>query len=86
MLGILLSMTGELRGSAAGPAGSHTASPLTIGDSGQPATPLNNSGKVRREMFTIDKAEGSSVRGRHAGRLSMCFQIVDLTLYIDQLR
>jgi tetratricopeptide (TPR) repeat protein len=34
----------------------------TLGSSGQPATPLNNSGEVYREIFEEDRAEGSWLR------------------------
>jgi tetratricopeptide (TPR) repeat protein len=56
VLGILLSMTGKRQESLKvfNEAIMHE---LSMGSSGQPATPLNNSGEVYREIFNEEKAE-----------------------------
>jgi len=58
MLGILLSMTGE-RESALQVFREAISYEQSLGPLGQPATPLNNSGEVYREMFDDERAEAS---------------------------
>ena len=56
MLGILLSMNGD-REDSLKVFRDAIAYELALGTSGQPATPLNNSGEVYKEIFEEDKAE-----------------------------
>lgn len=58
ILGILLSMKGERQNSLK-VFNEAISYELALGSTGQPATPLNNSGEVYREIFLEDKAEGS---------------------------
>lgn len=58
ILGILLSMTGE-RSASIRTFKEAFAYELSLGNMGQPATPLNNSGEVYRETFQERKAENS---------------------------
>lgn len=58
ILGILLSMQNQRQESLAVFNEAITYE-YALGSSGQPATPLNNSGEVYREIFEEDKAEGS---------------------------
>jgi Tfp pilus assembly protein PilF len=58
MLGILLSMNGEREDSLKIFRDAITYE-MALGTSGQPATPLNNSGEVYKEIFEEDKAETS---------------------------
>lgn len=57
MLGILLSMKGEPESALR--IFNQAVSWETLRGKGRPATPLNNSGEVYRELFEDDKAEGS---------------------------
>lgn len=61
MLGILLSMKGE-RDASLDVLKKATAYELSLGRDGQPATPLNNSGEVYKEMFAEDQAESAWVK------------------------
>jgi tetratricopeptide (TPR) repeat protein len=60
----------------------------SLGSSGQPATPLNNSGEVFREIFEEDRAEGSWLRA--VGLPDGCEHVLPslnlASLYIEQLR
>ncbi|MCO6429461.1 MAG: hypothetical protein J5J00_01275 [Deltaproteobacteria bacterium] len=58
MLGILLSMSGE-RENALQVFKQAITYELSLGTAGQPATPLNNSGEVYKEIFQEDMAEAS---------------------------
>jgi len=61
MLGILLSMKGE-RSASIDVFKKAFAYELSLGELGQPATPLNNSGEVYREEFNEDDAESSFLK------------------------
>ncbi len=61
MLGILLSMNGQTQ-EALEVFRKAIASEFASGNDGQPATPLNNSGEVFKEIFDDDKAESSFLR------------------------
>lgn len=61
MLGILLSMNGQ-PAEALEVFRRAIANEFASGTEGQPATPLNNSGEVYKEMFDDDKAESSFLR------------------------
>lgn len=61
MLGILLSMKDE-REAALQVFRDAITYEFSLGSMGQPATPLNNSGEVYREMFQEDRAEASWLR------------------------
>lgn len=61
MLGILLSMHGE-REASLRVFQDAIEYEMALGPVGQPATPLNNSGEVYRELFSDDKAEASWVK------------------------
>lgn len=61
MLGILLSMNGQPQ-EALDVFRKAIASEFASGTNGQPATPLNNSGEVFKEIFDEDKAESSFLR------------------------
>jgi Tfp pilus assembly protein PilF len=61
MLGILLSMKGERKASL-DVFKNAFAYELSLGELGQPATPLNNAGEVYREDFTEDEAESSFLK------------------------
>lgn len=61
MLGILLSMNGQPQ-EALDVFRKAIANEFSSGSEGQPATPLNNSGEVYKEMFDEDKAESSFLR------------------------
>lgn len=61
MLGILLSMNGQPL-EALEVFRRAIANEFASGNEGQPATPLNNSGEVYKEMFDDDKAESSFLR------------------------
>lgn len=58
MLGILLSMDNDPQG-ALKVFRSAIAQELSLGEEGQPATPLNNSGEVYKELFDDEKAEST---------------------------
>lgn len=87
MLGILLSMHDE-RDESLEVFRKAIATELSLGTEGNPATPLNNSGEVFKEIYQEDKAESSWLRA-----LSLpdgCEHVLptlNLTLlYIEQLR
>lgn len=61
MLGILLSMHGE-RQSSLDVFRQAITYELSLGQMGEPATPLNNSGEVLKEVFQEDKAESAWLR------------------------
>ena len=61
MLGILLSMNGQPQ-EALEVFRKAIASEFSSGREGQPATPLNNSGEVYKEIFEDDKAESAFLR------------------------
>lgn len=86
MLGILLSMKGENE-TALDVLRKATAYELSLGKSGQPATPLNNSGEVYNEIFAEDQAESSWTKA--TGMPDGCEHVLPslnlATLYIDQL-
>ncbi len=58
MLGILLSMTGE-REQSLQVFDQAIRYEMSLGSAGQPATPLNNSGEVLKEIFKEDKAQAA---------------------------
>jgi len=64
MLGILLSMHGE-PDAALKVFQDAIQYELALGAGGQPATPLNNSGEVYKEMFLEDRAEGAWSRAKN---------------------
>jgi Tfp pilus assembly protein PilF len=61
MLGILLSMNDQPQ-EALDVFRTAIATEMAFGNQGQPATPLNNSGEVYRELFEDDKAESAFLR------------------------
>lgn len=87
MLGILLSMNDQPQ-EALEVFRQAIAYELTLGDEGQPGTPLNNSGEVHEELFDDEKAESSFLRA--TSFKDGCEHILpslNLSLmYIDQLR
>lgn len=86
VLGILLSMRKD-RQDSLNVFREAIAEELALGTLGQPATPLNNSGEVYKEIFLEDKAEGAWLRA--TGMPDGCEHVLptlNLTLlYIDQL-
>ncbi len=86
MLGILLSMKGD-RQTALDVLKKATAYELSQGKNGQPATPLNNSGEVYKEMFADDHAETSWIKATSLpDGCQHVLPSLNLTLlYIDQL-
>ncbi|MEZ4754948.1 MAG: hypothetical protein R3A13_11700, partial [Bdellovibrionota bacterium] len=86
MLGILLSMTGE-REESLRVFKEAIRYELSLGISGQPATPLNNSGEVYKEIFFDEKAESSWLKATSLP--DGCEHILPslnlALLYIDQL-
>jgi tetratricopeptide (TPR) repeat protein len=86
VLGILLSMRKD-RQDSLNVFREAIAEELSLGTLGQPATPLNNSGEVYKEIFLEDKAEGAWLRA--TGMPDGCEHVLpslNLTLlYIDQL-
>ncbi|MCB0317900.1 MAG: tetratricopeptide repeat protein [Bdellovibrionales bacterium] len=86
MLGILLSMTGE-REESLKIFKEAIRYELSLGSLGQPATPLNNSGEVYKEIFFEDKAESSWLKATSLP--DGCEHILPSLnlslLYIDQL-
>ena len=86
MLGILLSMKGEYQ-SSLDVLKKATAYELSLGKSGQPATPLNNSGEVFKEMFAETQAESSWIKATSLpDGCEHVLPSLNLTLlYIDQL-
>ncbi|MDZ4784439.1 MAG: hypothetical protein SGJ02_00010 [bacterium] len=87
ILGILLSMTGQ-RESSIKIFEEAINYEYAIGDSGQPATPLNNVGEVYREIFDEERAEGSWLKA--TSMPDGCEHVLpslNLTnLYIEQLK
>jgi tetratricopeptide (TPR) repeat protein len=86
MLGILLSMKGE-RETALDVLKKATSYELSLGKNGQPATPLNNSGEVFKEIFADEQAENSwSKATKLPDGCEHVLPSLNLTLlYIDQL-
>lgn len=86
MLGILLSMKGE-RESSLQVFKEAMNYEFSLGSDGQPATPLNNSGEVYKEMFLEDQAEQSWVRATSLpdGCEHVLPSLNLALLYIDQL-
>lgn len=86
MLGILLSMRGE-RQAALQVFKDAVRYEMSMGAEGQPATPLNNSGEVYKEMFADDNAESSWLRA--TGMPDGCDHVLPALnlaiLYVDQL-
>jgi tetratricopeptide (TPR) repeat protein len=87
MLGILLSMNGQPQ-EALEVFRKAIASEFASGSDGQPATPLNNSGEVYKEMFEDDKAESSFLRATSLpdGCEHVLPSLNLALLYIDQLK
>jgi tetratricopeptide (TPR) repeat protein len=85
MLGILLSMNGEPQ-EALEVFRKAIAAEFSDGSRGQPATPLNNSGEVYKELFEDDKAESSFLRATSLpDGCEHVLPSLNLTLlYIDQ--
>jgi tetratricopeptide (TPR) repeat protein len=85
MLGILLSMNGEPQ-EALEVFRKAIAAEFSDGSRGQPATPLNNSGEVYKELFDDDKAESSFLRATSLpDGCEHVLPSLNLTLlYIDQ--
>lgn len=85
MLGILLSMNGEPQ-EALEVFRKAIAAEFSDGARGQPATPLNNSGEVYKELFEDDKAESSFLRATSLpDGCEHVLPALNLTLlYIDQ--
>lgn len=85
MLGILLSMNGQPQ-EALDVFRKAIASEFSSGTDGQPATPLNNSGEVYKEIFEDDKAESSFLRATSLpDGCEHVLPSLNLTLmYIDQ--
>jgi tetratricopeptide (TPR) repeat protein len=86
MLGILLSMHGE-REESLSIFREAIAWELSQGSNGQPATPLNNSGEVYKELFMDEKAESNWLRAM--GMPDGCEHILPTLnvslLYFDQM-
>ncbi len=87
ILGILLSMTGQRENSIRVFEEAITYE-YALGETGQPATPLNNSGEVFREIFDEERAEGSWLRA--IALPDGCEHVLPSLnlagLYIEQLR
>ena len=87
MLGILLSMQGQ-RSQALQVFRQAIAYEMSLGDAGQPATPLNNAGEVYKETFSENEAEVSWLRS--TSMRDGCEHVLPslnlALLYIDQLR
>jgi tetratricopeptide (TPR) repeat protein len=87
MLGILLSMNGQPQ-EALEVFRRAIAGEFASGSDGQPATPLNNSGEVYKEMFEDDKAESSFLRA--IALPDGCEHVLPslnmALMYIDQLK
>ena len=87
MLGILLSINNQPE--AALEALKRAASIETsLGKQGQPATPINNSGEVYKEMFQDEKAEASWIKAKsfHDGCEHVLPSLNLALLYLDQLK
>lgn len=87
MLGILLSMNGEPE-AALDALKRAAAIEMSLGNQGQPATPINNSGEVYKEMFEDEKAEAAWVKAKssHDGCEHVLPSLNLSLLYIDQLK
>jgi tetratricopeptide (TPR) repeat protein len=87
MLGILLSMNGQPQ-EALEVFRKAIANEFASGSDGQPATPLNNSGEVYKEMFDDDKAESNFLRATSLpdGCEHVLPSLNLALLYIDQLK
>jgi Tfp pilus assembly protein PilF len=87
MLGILLSMHGE-PDSALRVFREAIQYELSLGSSGQPATPLNNSGEVYKEIYDEDKAESAWVQSKSLpdGCEHVLPSLNLALLYIDQTK
>jgi tetratricopeptide (TPR) repeat protein len=87
ILGILLSLK-ESRELALSAFSQAIAAELSLGGSGQAATPLNNSGEVYRELFADDMAEASWLRALQMpdGCEHVLPSLNLAVLYIDHLR
>lgn len=87
MLGILLSMNGQPN-EALDVFRKAIAQEFSAGDGGQPATPLNNSGEVYKELFDDDRAESSFLRA--VSLPDGCEHVLPslnlALLYVDQLK
>jgi tetratricopeptide (TPR) repeat protein len=86
MLGILLSMKSE-RDAALSVFKDAVRYEMSLGTQGQPATPLNNSGEVYKEMFSEDNAESAWLRATSLpDGCEHILPTLNLTLlYIDKL-
>lgn len=86
MLGILLSMDDERQASLQ-VFKDAISYEFSLGESGQPATPLNNSGEVLKEIFEEDRAEASWLRATSLpdGCEHVLPSLNLALLYIDQL-
>lgn len=87
MLGILLSMNGQPQ-EALDVFRKAIANEFASGSDGQPATPLNNSGEVYKELFEDDKAESSFLRAISLpdGCEHVLPSLNMALMYIDQLK
>lgn len=87
MLGILLSMQGQ-RSQALQVFRQAITYEMSLGDAGQPATPLNNAGEVYKETFSENEAEVSWLRS--TSMRDGCEHVLPslnlALLYIDELR
>lgn len=87
MLGILLSMNDQPQ-EALEVFRQAIAFELSLGNEGQPGTPLNNSGEVYEELFEDEKAESSFLRATsYKDGCEHILPSLNLSLmYVDQLR
>jgi len=87
MLGILLSMNNQPE-AALEALKRAAAIETSLGKQGQPATPINNSGEVYKEMFEDEKAEASWIKAKsfHDGCEHVLPSLNLALLYLDQLK
>jgi tetratricopeptide (TPR) repeat protein len=87
MLGILLSMNNQPE-AALEALKRAAAIETSLGKQGQPATPINNSGEVYKEMFEDEKAEASWLKAKsfHDGCEHVLPSLNLALLYLDQLK
>lgn|GEM_PF-1022337 len=87
MLGILLSMNDQSY-EALEVFRKAIATEMSLGNEGQPATPLNNSGEVYKELFEDDKAESTFLRATsYPDGCEHILPSLNLALlYIDQMK
>lgn len=87
MLGILLSMNDQPY-EALEVFRKAIATEMSLGNEGQPATPLNNSGEVYKELFEDDKAESTFLRATsYPDGCEHILPSLNLALlYIDQMK